>query len=60
MKCDIFLSHAREDKDDVVRPLAERLRKLGLKVCLDEFELALGDSLRCSIDKGLVHSRYGG
>lgn len=56
---DIFISHASEDKDVVVRPLAERLRSLGLKVWYDEFTLLLGDSLRQSIDHGLANSRFG-
>jgi len=56
---DIFISHASEDKDVVVRPLAECLRSLGLKVWYDEFTLLLGDSLRQSIDYGLANSRFG-
>jgi hypothetical protein len=56
---DIFISHASEDKDDLVRPLAERLRDLGLNVWYDEFQLRVGDSLRRSIDRGLSGSRYG-
>jgi hypothetical protein len=56
---DVFISHASEDKDGFVRPLAEGLRKLGLKVWFDEFTLAIGDSLRRSIDRGLAHSRFG-
>ena len=39
---DVFISHASEDKDNVVRPLAEALRRAGLRVWLDEFELKLG------------------
>ncbi|MGB3142526.1 MAG: toll/interleukin-1 receptor domain-containing protein, partial [Maribacter sp.] len=30
-----------------------------IKVWYDEFELKLGDSLRRSIDKGLINSKYG-
>lgn len=56
---DVFISHASEDKDKVVRPLAHRLQELGLKVWYDEFELKIGDSLRRKIDKGLVNSRFG-
>ena len=56
---DIFIGHASEDKDAVVRPLAERLRSLGLEVWYDEFTLLLGDSLRQSIDHGLANSRFG-
>jgi hypothetical protein len=36
---DLFISHASEDKDALVRPLAESLRDLGLSVWYDEFEL---------------------
>jgi hypothetical protein len=56
---DVFISHASEDKDAVVRPLAQTLRDGGLRVWYDEFELRIGDSLRRKIDKGLVSSRFG-
>ncbi|HET7181534.1 MAG TPA: DUF1883 domain-containing protein [Candidatus Limnocylindrales bacterium] len=56
---DVFISHAGEDKADIVRPLAVALRDLGLVVWYDEFELKLGDSLRRKIDRGLVASRFG-
>lgn len=56
---DIFISHASEDKDDFVRPLAEALKAEGIKVWYDEFTLKVGDSLRRSIDQGLIKSRFG-
>jgi hypothetical protein len=56
---DVFISHASEDKDEVVRPLAHALMQSGLKVWYDEFELKIGDSLRRKIDKGLASSRFG-
>lgn len=56
---DVFISHAREDKDAIATPLAEALRSRGLSVWYDDFSLLLGDSLRESIDKGLASSRYG-
>jgi len=56
---DVFISHASEDKDEVVRPLAESLREGGLVVWYDEFELKIGDSLRRKIDAGLARSRFG-
>ena len=56
---DVFISHASEDKDALVRPLAQALFAHGLKVWYDEFTLKLGDSLRESIDRGLATSRYG-
>lgn len=56
---DVFISHASEDKDEVVRPLAKALLDRGLKVWYDEFELRIGDSLRRKIDIGLSKSRFG-
>lgn len=56
---DVFVSHASEDKDDFVRPLANALIAAGLKVWFDEMTLRIGDSLRQKIDKGLVSSRVG-
>lgn len=56
---DIFLSHASEDKEAFVRPLAKELASRGVKVWFDEFTLRMGDSLRRSIDRGLAHSRFG-
>lgn len=56
---DAFISHASEDKDAFVKPLASALRKRGFKIWYDEFELRVGDSLRESIDRGLASSRYG-
>ncbi len=49
----LFISHASEDKDDVARPLCERLRWLGYEVWFDEYSLKIGDSLIQQIDKGL-------
>jgi hypothetical protein len=56
---DVFISHASEDKDAFVRPLAERLRGEHIEVWYDEFSLRVGDSLRRSIDRGLAQSRFG-
>jgi hypothetical protein len=56
---DAFICHASENKLDVARPLAERLRAAGLDIWYDEFSLKLGDSLRESIDHGLADSRFG-
>lgn len=56
---DVFISHASEDKDAFVRPLAEELSQRGLRVWYDEFTLKVGDSLRRKIDHGLSRSRYG-
>lgn len=56
---DVFISHASEDKDDIVRPMANALVSEGLTVWYDEFELRIGDSLRRKIDRGLAKSRVG-
>lgn len=56
---DVFISHASEDKDTVVRPLAIALKSKGLNVWYDEFELKIGDSLRRKIDQGLSNSKFG-
>ena len=56
---DVFISHASEDKDTFVRPLAQALDQLGVKVWYDEFALRPGISLSSSIDRGLARSRFG-
>lgn len=56
---DVFLSHASEDKQAVALPLANALRRLGVRVWLDKFELKIGDSLREKIDEGLSNRRFG-
>jgi hypothetical protein len=59
VRFDVFISHASEDKEDFVRPLAAALASLGLKVWFDEWTLTIGDSLRQKIDEGLAASEYG-
>lgn len=59
MLFDLFICHASEDKDRLVRPLAEALRNERIEVWYDEFSLRPGDGLRRSIDRGLRQSRYG-
>src|SRR5437762_3928135 len=53
---DVFLSHSTKDKG-VVREVAQRLRKNGLKVWFDEWVLKPGDSIPAKIEEGLEHSR---
>ncbi|MCH8911485.1 MAG: toll/interleukin-1 receptor domain-containing protein [Chloroflexi bacterium] len=55
---DAFICHASEDKEDFVRPLANRLNE-HVRVWYDEFSLKIGDSLRQSIDHGISSSRFG-
>lgn len=56
---DVFISHASDDKQEVVTPLAEALRAGDLSVWYDDFELRIGDSLRRNIDRGIASSRFG-
>lgn len=58
MKKKLFISHASEDKDDFVRPLAETL-KVDFKVWYDEYELIMGCSLLEEISKGLANCDFG-
>src|SRR5450759_4948837 len=59
MKKDLIISHASEDKDSFVRPLAELLNEYGVEVWYDEFELRVGSSISRNIDKGIKDSNYG-
>ncbi len=57
---DVFISHAYEDKDSFVRPLAHALESRRLRPWYDEFTLRPGNSLRRrSIDHGLLTSQAG-
>lgn len=59
MEWDIFISHASEDKVTIVRDLSNELKKYGVRVWYDEFELKIGDSLIESINNGLSQSNHG-
>lgn len=56
---DVFICHASEDKAEVAEPLAHALRARDVEVWYDGFSMKMGDSLRRSIDKGLIASRFG-
>lgn len=56
---DLFISHASEEKETVVRPLAAALTACGWSVWIDELELTLGDSLSGRIDAALAQSHFG-
>jgi uncharacterized protein YxjI len=56
---DVFISHATEDKDGIVRDLVNALGERDVNVWYDEFQLRIGDSLRQKIDAGLARSRFG-
>lgn len=54
----VFLSHASEDKDDFVRPLAEAL-SIEFDLWYDEDSLLVGPSLLNQISRGLRRCQYG-
>jgi len=56
---DAFISHASEDKEAFVLPLASLLRGAGFRLWLDVWCLEIGASLSMSIQQGLVESRFG-
>jgi hypothetical protein len=58
-KWDVFISHASEDKESFVEPLANALEASGLNVWYASTALTVGDRLRQKIDEGLAQSRYG-
>jgi len=53
---DVFLSHSSKDKA-VVRELAKRLRRDGLRVWFDEWEVKPGDIIGLKVEQGLEQSR---
>ena len=55
---DLFVSYASEDRVGFVLSLVDALRKCGVTIWFDQNELALGDSLRESINTGLAQSRF--
>jgi len=56
---DVFISHASEDKAQLVRPLADALEAYGVKVWLDAFNLRPGLILSQSIDAGIAGAEFG-
>ena len=59
MGFEIFISHASEDKDRFVRPLAVWLDQRGIRIWYDEYVLVPGDSIREKINEGLRQCPYG-
>jgi hypothetical protein len=55
---DIFICHAGEDKDDIVRPMVEALNQAGISCWYDEAEIRWGDSVIQKVNEGLAKSRY--
>lgn len=55
---DIFICHAGEDKDEIVRPMAEAFSQAGISCWYDEAEIRWGDSIVQKVNEGLATSRY--
>lgn len=55
---DVFLSHAFEDKETHVLPLAHALDNLAVTYWLDTVEIGWGDSIVSKLNEGLGLSRY--
>lgn len=55
---DFFISHASEDKQDIVKKLADNLIINGATVFYDEYSIKLGDRISESINKGLTVSNH--
>jgi hypothetical protein len=55
-KYDVFLSYSSKDKE-IVHALAERLKKDGLRVWLDDWAIHPGDSIPLKIQQGIEQSR---
>jgi len=55
---DIFICHAGEDKDNIVRPLVEAFTQAGVSCWYDEAEIQWGDSITKKVNEGLATSKY--
>ena len=55
---DVFLCHASEDKEIIVRPIARECRKHQITCWVDEAEILWGDSIIEKVNEGLKMSQY--
>lgn len=58
-ECDVFISHAWEDKASFVDEFVQLLEDRNLHVWYDKSKIKWGDSMRAKIDEGLRHSKFG-
>ena len=54
---DVFLSHSGKDREFVMR-LAGDLKRAGIRVWLDQWDLRPGDSIARAVEQGLSESRF--
>jgi hypothetical protein len=55
---DVFICHASEDKDEVVKIFSKALEDNDISYWLDEAEILWGDSLTTKVNEGLRISKY--
>lgn len=55
---DVFLCHASEDKETVIRPIANALNDAGISYWLDEAEIKWGDSISAKVNSGFIQSKF--
>jgi len=55
---DIFICHASEDKDEIVRPMVESFNQSNISCWYDEAEIKWGDSITQKVNEGLSLSRF--
>ena len=54
----IFICYASEDRESVVHPITDALKKAGIPFWLDEEEIGWGDSLIKKVNEGIITSTY--
>ena len=52
--CEVFISHASEDRKSVARPIYEACHKLGVKAFLDQEHIAWGEEFATKINTALA------
>ena len=57
-KRDIFICHASEDKEEIVKPMVESFNQAGITYWYDEAEIKWGDSITQKVNEGLNISNY--
>ena len=55
---DVFLCHASEDKEGIVRPVANALELAGIDVWVDEKQIVWGESILDKVNEGLRISKF--
>jgi hypothetical protein len=55
---DIFICHAGEDKDEIVRPMVEAFNAANISCWYDEAEIRWGDSIIQKVNEGLASASY--